>query len=89
MCRFGASNSHPAQLSAIVNLRPVRVFEGIDSPLKSWKPGQIDFTIVRENNEGEYSDIGGPLYEGTDDEMAVQQTVFARRRVNRVLRFAF
>jgi tartrate dehydrogenase/decarboxylase/D-malate dehydrogenase len=72
-----------------VNLRPVRLFEGIESPLKKWKPGQIDFTIVRENNEGEYSNIGGRLYEGTDDEMAVQQTVFTRRGVNRVLRFAF
>jgi len=72
-----------------VNLRPVRLFEGIESPLKNWKPGQIDFTIVRENNEGEYSNIGGRLYEGTDDEMAVQQTVFTRRGINRVLRFAF
>src|SRR6516162_7180876 len=72
-----------------VNLRPVRLFEGIESPLKYWKPGDIDFTIVRENNEGEYSNIGGRLYEGTDDEMAVQQTVFTRRGVNRVLRFAF
>src|SRR6202162_1594424 len=72
-----------------VNLRPVRLFAGIESPLKNWKPGQIDFTIVRENNEGEYSNIGGRLYEGTEDEMAVQQTVFTRRGVNRVLRFAF
>src|ERR1700730_17784581 len=72
-----------------VNLRPVRLFEGIDSPLKNWKPGQIDFTIVRENNEGEYSNIGGRIYEGTEDEMAVQQAVFTRRGVNRVLRFAF
>jgi len=72
-----------------VNLRPVRLFDGIESPLKNWKPGQIDFTIVRENNEGEYSNIGGRLYEGTADEMAVQQTVFTRRGVNRVLRFAF
>src|SRR4030081_1772121 len=72
-----------------VNLRPVRLFEGIETPLKHWKPGQIDFCIVRENNEGEYSNIGGRLYEGTDDEMAVQQTVFTRRGVNRVLRYAF
>jgi tartrate dehydrogenase/decarboxylase/D-malate dehydrogenase len=72
-----------------VNLRPVRLFEGIDSPLKNWKPGQIDFTIVRENNEGEYSNIGGRIYKGTEDEMAVQQAVFTRRGVNRALRFAF
>ena len=72
-----------------VNLRPVRLFEGIESPLKNWRPGQIEFCIVRENNEGEYSNIGGRLYEGTDEEMAVQQTVFTRRGVNRVLRYAF
>jgi tartrate dehydrogenase/decarboxylase/D-malate dehydrogenase len=72
-----------------INLRPVRLFEGIETPLKNWKPGQIDFSIVRENNEGEYSNIGGRLYEGTDEEMAVQQTVFTRRGVNRTLHFAF
>src|ERR1700693_1595863 len=72
-----------------VNLRPVRLFEGIESPLQNWKPGRIDFTIVRENNEGQYSNIGGRLYEGTEDEMAVQQTVFTHRGVNRVMRFAF
>jgi tartrate dehydrogenase/decarboxylase/D-malate dehydrogenase len=72
-----------------VNLRPVRLFEGIETPLKGWKPGQIDFCIVRENNEGEYSNIGGRLYEGTEEEMAVQQTVFTRRGVNRVMRFGF
>jgi tartrate dehydrogenase/decarboxylase/D-malate dehydrogenase len=72
-----------------VNLRPVRLFAGIDSPLKNWKPGDIDFCIVRENNEGEYSNIGGRLYEGTPHEMAVQQTIFTRRGVERILRFAF
>src|SRR5467141_4552766 len=72
-----------------VNLRPARLFEGIENPLKNWKPGQIDFSIVRENNEGEYSNIGGRLYEGTEDEVAVQQTVFTRRGVNRVMRYAY
>lgn len=72
-----------------VNLRPVRLFPGIDSPLKNWSVGQIDFCIVRENNEGEYSNIGGRLYEGTDDEIAVQQAIFTRRGTERVLRFAF
>jgi tartrate dehydrogenase/decarboxylase / D-malate dehydrogenase len=72
-----------------VNLRPVRLLEGIETPLKHWKPGQIEFCIVRENNEGEYSNIGGRLYEGTEEEVAVQQTVFTRRGVNRVLRYAF
>jgi tartrate dehydrogenase/decarboxylase / D-malate dehydrogenase len=72
-----------------VNLRPVRLFQGIESPLKNWKPGEIDFCVVRENNEGEYSTIGGRLYAGTEEEMAVQQTVFTRRGVDRVMRFAF
>jgi tartrate dehydrogenase/decarboxylase / D-malate dehydrogenase len=71
------------------NLRPVRLFDGIETPLKNWKPGQIDFCVVRENNEGEYSNIGGRLYEGTEEEMAVQQSVFTRRGVDRILRFAF
>ena len=72
-----------------VNLRPVRLFEGIETPLKNFKPGQIDFCVVRENNEGEYSDIGGRLYPNTDAEMAMQQTVFTRRGVDRLLRYGF
>jgi tartrate dehydrogenase/decarboxylase/D-malate dehydrogenase len=72
-----------------VNLRPVRLLEGIETPLKNRKPGDIDFTIVRENNEGEYSNIGGRIYEGTKEETVVQQTVFTRTGVDRVLRFAF
>jgi len=70
-----------------INLRPVVLFNGIESPLK--QPGDVDFCIVRENNEGEYSKIGGRLYEGTDEEMAIQETIFTRRGVHRVLRFAF
>src|SRR5689334_7871741 len=59
--------------SQYVNLRPVRLLAGVDSPLKGRKPGDIDFYVVRENNEGEYSSVGGRLYEGTDLEMAMQQ----------------
>src|ERR1700741_1088646 len=59
-----------------VNLRPVRLFEGIETPLKHWKPGQIDFCIVRENNEGEYSNIGGRLHEGNDKRKAGEQNSF-------------
>jgi len=70
-----------------INLRPVQLLAGIESPLRN--PGQIDFCIVRENNEGEYSSIGGRLYERTEEEMAVQQTIFTRRGVHRVLRYAF
>ncbi len=72
-----------------VNLRPVRLLPGVRSPLAERKPADIDFYIVRENNEGEYSQIGGRLYEGTDQEMAVQESVFTRQGVDRILRYAF
>ncbi|MCX8100145.1 MAG: tartrate dehydrogenase [Geminicoccaceae bacterium] len=72
-----------------VNLRPVRLFEGVRSPLANKKPGEIDFLIVRENCEGEYSEIGGRLSQGTEAEMAVQESVFTRRGVDRILRYAF
>ncbi|HTZ72647.1 MAG TPA: tartrate dehydrogenase [Candidatus Aquilonibacter sp.] len=72
-----------------VNLRPVKLLEGIESPLKRWAPGEIDFTIVRENVEGEYSNVGGRIYEGTDQELAVQEAVFTRKGVDRILKFAF
>jgi len=72
-----------------VNLRPVRLFAGVPSPLANKKPGDIDFVIVRENCEGEYSEIGGRLYQGSAAEMAVQESVFTRRGVDRILRFAF
>ena len=72
-----------------VNLRPVRLFEGVACPLAGKKPGDIDFMIVRENVEGEYSEIGGRLYAGTDREMAIQESVFTRHGVDRVLRYAF
>jgi tartrate dehydrogenase/decarboxylase/D-malate dehydrogenase len=72
-----------------VNLRPVRMLKGVDSPLKNAKPGEIDFCVVRENVEGEYSNIGGRIYSGTDEEMAMQQTIFTRRGVDRIMRYAF
>ena len=72
-----------------VNLRPVRLFAGVPCPLAGRRPGDIDFFIVRENNEGEYSEIGGRLYAGTDEEMAVQESIFTRRGVDRILRYAF
>ncbi|TDJ22013.1 MAG: tartrate dehydrogenase [Gammaproteobacteria bacterium] len=72
-----------------INLRPVRLFEGMHCPLVGKKPGDIDFYVVRENCEGEYSDIGGRLYAGTEDEMVMQQSVFTRKGVDRVLKYAF
>ena len=72
-----------------VNMRPVRLLAGVRSPLAGRNPEDIDFVVVRENTEGEYSDIGGRLFSGTEREMAVQETVFTRKGVDRVMRFAF
>jgi tartrate dehydrogenase/decarboxylase/D-malate dehydrogenase len=72
-----------------VNLRPVRLLKGVRSPLADRSPAEIDMVIVRENNEGEYSEIGGRLYKDTDDELAVQQAVFTRKGTDRVMRYAF
>ena len=71
------------------NLRPVKLMPGVPCPLAGRQVGDIDFMVVRENNEGEYSSIGGRLYEGTDQEMAVQQSVFTRQGVDRILKIAF
>jgi tartrate dehydrogenase/decarboxylase / D-malate dehydrogenase len=72
-----------------VNLRPVKLFRGVESPLKNPKPGEIDYCVVRENTEGEYSNVGGRIFEGTEHEVAMQQTIFTRRGVDRILRYAF
>jgi len=72
-----------------VNLRPVRLMPGIRAPLADRKPGDIDFFVVRENTEGEYSSIGGRLFEGTAREIVMQETVMTRIGVDRVLRYAF
>jgi tartrate dehydrogenase/decarboxylase / D-malate dehydrogenase len=72
-----------------VNLRPCRLMPGIPSPLANRKPGEIDFVVVRENTEGEYSSIGGRIFEGTEREVVVQETVMTRVGIDRVLKFAF
>ena len=72
-----------------VNLRPVRLMPGVRSPLADRKPGDIDFWVVRENTEGEYSSIGGRMFPDTEREFVVQETVMTRLGVDRVLRFAF
>jgi len=77
------------QMQQCINLRPVRMLEGMVSPLKARGPEDIDFLIVRENNEGEYSEIGGRLYDGTEAETVVQESVFTRSGVDRVMRYAF
>lgn len=72
-----------------VNLRPVRLFEGVRCPLVGRAPGDIDFVIVRENTEGEYTNAGGMMYGDTDRETVIQLAVFSRHGTDRVLRFAF
>jgi tartrate dehydrogenase/decarboxylase/D-malate dehydrogenase len=72
-----------------VNLRPIRVFEGVHSPLRSAAAGEVDLVVVRENVEGEYSEIGGRLNQGTPEELAVQEAVFTRTGVTRIADYAF
>jgi tartrate dehydrogenase/decarboxylase/D-malate dehydrogenase len=72
-----------------VNLRPVRVFDGVASPLRDAEPGSVDFVVVRENVEGEYSEIGGRMNRGFPDEFAVQEAVFTRAGVARIADYAF
>ena len=71
------------------NVRPVRLLNGIESPLANRGPEDINFIVVRENVEGEYSEIGGRIFDGTDREFVTQQMVFTRQGVDRILRYAF
>ncbi len=77
------------EMRQYVNLRPVRMLKGMPCPLSGRGPEDIDFWVVRENNEGEYSEIGGRLHGGTDHEMVVQESVFTRYGTDRILRYAF
>jgi tartrate dehydrogenase/decarboxylase/D-malate dehydrogenase len=72
-----------------VNLRPVRLLKGMVSPLRGKRPEDINFCVVRENIEGEYSNVGGRMYAGTEQEMVVQESIFTRKGVERIIRFAF
>ncbi|WP_461174730.1 tartrate dehydrogenase [Arthrobacter sp. Z1-9] len=72
-----------------VSLRPVKLLPGVPSPLAGRVPGDVDFYVVRENTEGEYSSIGGKIFEGTDRETVVQETVMTRTGVDRILKYAF
>ncbi|WP_148252904.1 tartrate dehydrogenase [Aidingimonas lacisalsi] len=72
-----------------INLRPCKLLPGIKSPLADRQAGEIDFYVVRENTEGEYSSIGGRMYEGTEREIAIQETVMSRAGIDRVLKYAF
>ena len=77
------------ELDQYANIRHVKLLDGIASPLAGRTPKDIDFVIVRENVEGEYSDIGGRMYRGTPQEMAVQEAVFTRKGTDRIMRYAF
>ena len=77
------------QFDQYINLRPCRLMPGIKSPLAGRKPGDIGFYVVRENTEGEYSSVGGKMYEGTEREIVIQETVMSRTGVDRVLKYAF
>ena len=72
-----------------VNLRPARLMPGVPCPLANKKPGDIDFFVVRENTEGEYSAVGGRSFEGTEREVVMQQAVFSRHGTDRILKYAF
>ncbi len=72
-----------------VNIRPVQNMAGLPCPLKDKRPGDIDMVVVRENNEGEYSEIGGKIYENTEQEMVIQESVFTRTGVDRIMNYAF
>lgn len=72
-----------------INLRPVRLFDGVPCPLAGRQAGDIDFFVVRENTEGEYTKLGGILFEGTEREIVIQESVFSRVGTDRVLKFAF
>ena len=71
-----------------VNLRPVRLMPGVPCPLANRKPGDIDFYVVRENTEGEYSAVGGKSFEGTEHEFVSQNAIFSRRGTDRILKLS-
>jgi len=77
------------ELDQYINLRPVKLYEGVDTPLKNKGPKDIDFVVVRENTEGLYAGAGGVLKKGTMDEVATQESINTRKGVERCLRFAF
>jgi tartrate dehydrogenase/decarboxylase / D-malate dehydrogenase len=77
-----------------INLRPVRLFDGVPCPLvdkqgRPRQPGDIDFFVVRENTEGEYTNLGGIMYPGTEREIVIQESVYSRHGVDRVMKYAF
>jgi tartrate dehydrogenase/decarboxylase/D-malate dehydrogenase len=84
---WGFTQKVRKRLRQYVNERPVKLWDGVRSPLAD--PGKIDLVVVRENAEGEYTNIGGPLYQEQEDELAIQTSVYTRRGIERVVRYAF
>ena len=84
---WGFTQKVRKRLKQYVNQRPAKLWPGVQSPLAN--PGDVDMVIVRENAEGEYTNIGGPLYTDQDDELAIQTSVYTRRGIERVMRYAF
>lgn len=76
-------------LDQYINLRPVKLYEGVDCPLKDKEPEHVDFVVIRENTEGLYTGAGGCLKKGTPDEVAVQESINTRKGVERCVRYAF
>jgi len=77
------------ELDQYINLRPVKLYPGVDCPLKDKRPEDIDFVVVRENTEGLYAGAGGTLKKGTPDEVAIQESINTRKGVERCIRYAF
>jgi 3-isopropylmalate dehydrogenase len=77
------------ELDQYINLRPIKLYEGVDTPLKNKGPKEINFVVVRENTEGLYAGAGGVLKKGTKDEVAIQESINTRKGVERCIRFAF
>jgi tartrate dehydrogenase/decarboxylase/D-malate dehydrogenase len=86
---WGSIITFRREFDQYVNLRPVQLMPGVPCPLANRQPGEIDFLVVRENTEGEYSHMGGRMFAGTERELVVQETVMTRHGVDRVLNYAF
>ncbi|HEX4855510.1 MAG TPA: tartrate dehydrogenase [Limnobacter sp.] len=86
---WGSLLRYRREFDQYVNLRPVKLLPGAPCPLANRQPGDIDFVVVRENTEGEYSAVGGRMFEGTEREIVLQESIFTRHGVDRVLKFAF
>ncbi|MGA1320037.1 MAG: isocitrate/isopropylmalate family dehydrogenase, partial [Pelagibacteraceae bacterium] len=86
---WGSIITFRREFDQYVNLRPVKLMPGVPCPLVGKKPGDIDFLVVRENTEGEYSSVGGRMFKDTEREIVIQETIMTRTGVDRIQKFAF